>query len=247
MRRTHVLFNGIDLTECFYVSDLQEPLLPREVGTADVPGMDGALFTGVRLMPRTIALTLTVKDKSMEGMRAAERCLAAILATKEPTPLSLSIDDGLYYMAVPSAAEAGALYRKAVRHVVEFQCPDPVAYGRERTVTVPSGGRVTFDVGGTYPTMPVVSARCVYTASGQQWRLALEDGTYLHHAWDTDAATAGTVTFDCAERVAKLGSRTFMLSAGADWLELEPGEHTLTMSGEACGGDATVTFRERWL
>lgn len=246
--RTHVMFNGIDLTSLFNVSDLEDALLPREVSTVEVPGMDGALFAGVKLSQRSIKLTLTVKDDSLDGVRAASRLLAAILAVKQPAPLSMSIDGGLYFMAVPKAQEPGVIFRNAVRHEVEFVIPDPVAYGDLRTITVPSGGSVTFTVGGTYPTMPTVEDVLTVSASDKLWRLSLEDGTYLAYEPSYDGATRiDSLAIDCPARTLKVNGYTEMLTAESLWLELMPGTHTLTLDGSATSGPATVTFRERWM
>lgn len=248
MRRTYVMFNGVTLTDLFYVSELEESLLPREVGTVEVPGMDGALFTGVKLSQRSINLRLTVKDESMEGVRSAARLLASILATRELAPLSMSIDDGIYYMAIPTAQNPGDIFRNAVRHDIEFVAPDPVAYGKLRTVTVPAGGSVTFTVGGSYPTMPVVKCDCSASGSDQLWRLSLEDGTYLAYSPAYDGAIASeSLVVDCPARTLKVNGATKMLTSEALWLELTPGTHTLALDGSVSSGDATVTFRERWL
>lgn len=243
MRRTRVTFNGFELTRHYIVSDLRNPLLPRELSTAEVPGRDGSIFMGARLSPRTITLRLTVRDKTVEGMQAAARMLAAILATDEPAPLSMSIDSGLYYMAIPNAQSDGDRYRHAISYDVEFLVPDPVAYGAERTVTVPSGGSVTFDVGGTYPTMPQVSASAAANGSGGFWRVRLDDGDYLMATIPDGVATA-PVDADCAARTLTVNGSVAILQPSADWLVLTPGQHTLQMTGT---GEAVVTYVERWL
>lgn len=241
--RTKVFFNGYELTHLFIVSDLKNSLLPRSVNTVDVPGRDGSLFTSTNLAARTIGLTLTVRDKSIKGVQLAARALAAILAVDEPKPLEISIDDGLYYLAIPEAGSDGKRFRKAVSYEVSFVCPDPVSYGVERRVTVPSGGSVTFEVDGTYPTMPVVSASAAANGGGGFWRLRLEDGSYLL-ATIPQGVSSAPVIADCAKRTLRVNNSTALLAPEADWLVFEPGEHTLEMTGT---GAAIVTFNERWL
>lgn len=243
MSRTRVMFNGFELTRDYYVSDLRTSLLPRTIGTQDVPSRDGVLFTGARLAQRSIALTLTIVSKSIERRQAAARYLASLLAVNEPKPLQISIDDGLYYMAIPQSSDDATRWVNATSFDVVFECPDPVAYGIERVVTVPSGGSVTFEVGGTYPTMPFVSASAAANGSGGSWRITKEDGSYIMATIPNGINTAPVVA-DCSARTLKVNGSTAMLVPQADWLVLEPGEHTLTMTGT---GAATVTFNERWL
>lgn len=237
------MFDGHELSHDYYVSDLRDPLLVRTIGMQDVPGRDGSIFTGVRLAPKTITLRFTCVSKRMEARRAAGRRLAALLAVSEPKPLQISIDDGLYYMAVPQSADDAAQWVNATSFEVAFECPDPVAYGVERVITVPSGGSVAFEVGGTYPTMPVVSASAAANGSGGFWRITKEDGSYIMAIIPNGISTAPVVA-DCLARTLKVNSNTDLLVPQADWLVLEPGEHTLTMTGS---GVATVTFNERWL
>ena len=241
--RTRVLFNGYELSRHFIVSDLRNALLPRSIKTVDVPGRDGTVFTGSTLSERTIGMTLTVLDRTAEGRQAAARTLAAILAVDEPKPLSLSIDGGLWYMAMPNATEDGRRYRNATSYDVTFVCPDPVAYGPEKLVTVPSGGSVTFTVDGTYPAMPTISASSAANGGGGFWRVRLEDGSYVIATIPAGVASA-PVLADCAKRVLRVNDSVALLDPEADWLVLEPGEHTLEMTGT---GAAVVTFNERWL
>ena len=243
MSRTVVTFDGHELTRLFAVSNLQNSLLPRTLNTVDVPGRDGSLFLGVSLAVRTIKLTLTVRDRTPSGLQAASRALAAILNVSEPKPLSMSIDGGLYYMAIPNAQADGTRYRNAVTYDVEFLCADPVAYGTERTITVPSGGSVTFEVDGTYPTAPQVSVSAAKNGSGGYWRLTLDSDEYLVATIPSGVTTA-PVEIDCAARTLKVNGNIALLQPEADWLVLEPGEHTLSMTGT---GQAMVIYVERWL
>lgn len=241
--RTQVIFDGFELSRHFHVSNLRTSLLPRTVKTREVPGRDGSLYLGASHAARTITMTLSVMGKAVEERQQASRMLAAILAVDEPRPLSLSIDSGLWYMAVPVSDGDGSRYRNATTFDVAFECPDPIAYGRERTVTVPSGGSVSFEVGGTHPTMPHVSAAAAKKGSSGFWRLTLEDGSFFAATIPSNLSTA-PVAADCATRVLRVNGDVSLLDPSADWLVLAPGRHTLTMNGT---GAATVTFNERWL
>lgn len=241
MSRTTVTYNGVDLTELCIVSDLRTSLLPREVQGQEVPGRDGTLFGGVRLAERTVTLAMTVHGDTDGERQAAARALAAALATDAPAPLAISVDGGRYWMAVPTSGSDAVRWRHHTSFEVEFLCPDPVAYGETRTVSVPSGGSVALEVGGTYPTRPVVSASAALNdGTAGEWRLTLDGGTYL----SADAPTARSVVADCAERTLVVAGATAMLDPYADWLVLEPGAHTLAMTGT---GAASVSYTERWL
>ena len=246
--RTRVMFDGHELTADYYVSNLRTSLLPRTIGTKEVSGRDGAVFTGVKLAQRTITLTLTAVGKSVEERHAAARRLAALLAVSEPRPLQISIDDGLYYMAVPQSSSDATRWVNAISFEVTFACPDPVAYGMERTVIVPAGGSATFFVGGTYQTMPHVLTEMGVTGNNKTWNLALEDGSYLYYkAPNSSVSRVHTLSFDCEDRVFRANGVVSRLVLGADWLVFEPGEHTLDMGGTSVLYDAEVTFTERWL
>lgn len=240
--RTTVTFDGHDLTQDYRVSDLRTPLLPVTIDTADVPGRDGLLMVGRRLAPRTVSLRLTVKGTDQVARQAAARRLAQILNVSEPRPLAISIDGGLYYMAVPNATADGQRYLNATSFEVAFEASDPVAYGATRTVTVPSGGSVTFEVGGTYPTMPRIDVPAARNGSGGFWRLLLEDGSFMTLTLPGSGTYA--IAADCAERVLRVAGNVTALPPTSDWLVLEPGEHTLTMTGT---GAATVAYEERWV
>ena len=243
MSRTTVTFNGTDLTASYRVSDLRTSLLPRRVATAKVPGMDGAVLTSAPMDVRTITLTLSVMGTDVAARQTAARALASALNVSEPKPLAISIDGGLYYMALPESGGDATRFYNAIQFEVDFTCFDPVAYGTEKTVTVPSGGNATFTVNGTYPTMPTISVPQATNGAQGYWRLSLEDGSYLIATIPTGVQNAPIVA-DCANRVLKVNGSVVILQPEADWLVLTPGQHKLTMVG---GGAATVTYRERWV
>lgn len=241
--RTRVTFDGVDLGELCHVSDLQAPLLPRTICEEDVAGRDGSLYTGVRLQPRDINVRMTVKGATLADRREAARNVAAVLAVDSPRPLSISADDGLWWMAIPTTDGDVELMANHSSFDVTFRAVDPVAYGDQRTITVPSGGSVTFLVDGTYPARPTVRASAAANGAGGFWKLQLEDGSYLIATVPDGLGTAPVVA-DCLARTLYVNGTLTLLQPDADWLELAPGAHTLTMAGT---GAATVTFDERWL
>ena len=243
MSRTQVWFGQTELTQYAIVSGWDTQLLPREVSQRTVPAMDGAIYTGSRLAERQITVRMALAGHGMAQRQAEARTLAAILATDGPARLEASIDGGLYHMAVATSTPDMTRMVGGLAFDVTFTCPDPVAYGTSRTVTVPSGGSVSFTVGGSYPTMPTVSAPAAKNGSGGFWSLALEDGSHLD-ATIQSGLTSAPVVADCAGRTLTVNGDVALLQPAADWLRLAPGAHTLTMTGT---GAATVTYDERWL
>lgn len=238
--RSTVMWDGEELSAGWtLVSDRREQLLPTDVATIDVPGLDGALFGGVTRAVRQVTLALHVMGPF--GERAPHvRELAARLAVDGPRPLMFSDEAPLWRMAVPNADPEGVAFYNADGYAdVKFVCPDPWFYGEEAGVTVPSGGSVTFTVGGTAPTMPIVTAPAALNGSGGVWRLMLDDTTYIA----ASVPSARSLVCDCVDRVLRVNGTVTLLRPDADWLVLEPGTHTLAMTGT---GAATVTWTERW-
>lgn len=242
-RRTRVTFNGVNLTDLYHVSNLRNSLLPREVSSVTVPGMDGALLTGSRLTTRTITLTLTVKGSGIAERQRAARMLAQALAVAEPAPLELSIDGGLHYLAMPTSVGDGARYSNALRFEVRFECLDPTLHGTRERWSLTSGGSAKVIVGGTHPTMPLVEVTGARNGSNGVWKLTLDGGDYIVATIPT-GVTSAPIVADCENRVLRVNGTVRLLQPEADWLVLEPGEHTLAMEGSGTG---TVSFEERWL
>lgn len=244
MGRTVVLYNGVDLTADYVVSDLRRPLLPKEAMGATVPGMDGEVYTGSRLTPRMVTLTMYAIDADIALREAAARRLAAALDVQQPAPLSISIDGGLYLMAVPTSTGDAARFTQANSFQVQFEAFDPVFWGEERTTVIEWGQTpTTFTVGGTYPARPVISVPTAERAAfGNYWRITLDDGSFMSVAVPESGMVP--ILADCEARTLSVNGTNRLLNPLSDWLVLTPGEHSLVIDGL---GDATLTYRERWL
>lgn len=234
-----VMWDGEELSAGWvFVSDRHEQLLPRNVTTIDVPGRDGAIFGGVTQAVRQLTLSLYVLGRPDERAEHV-RELAARLAVDGPRPLRFG--DELTRMAIPNADQDGESFVNAERFEVTFTCPDPWLYGEVRTATIPSGGSVTIDVGGTAPTWPTITAAAT-GGSQSSWIVTMDDGSGIYAA--IPSGTEYEVTADCAARTLMVNGETAMLPPAYDWPRLTPGSHTLTMMQGT--GDATVTWQERW-
>lgn len=239
---TTVTFGGYELTEHFIVSDLVRSYLPRSSSMVKVDGRDGELFRSVSLDRLEISMTATyIGDPASRS--DALRELALHLNTYEPARLEISDDGGKYYLAV---ASGGSVERFIGAETVElvFEAPDPAMYGDEVTVTVPSGGSVTFEVGGNAATHPTIGANAVRDATTKLWGLRLDGGDYIRV--ETNSGSARWVDIDCEKRTVTVDSvwRTIP-TLNSDWLVFEPGEHVLV--NDQGTGIATVRYTERWL
>lgn len=243
-----ILYDGHDLESLFLVDwHIDRELTPWQPDIVDAPGAVGSLFGGTQAQPISVSMQLTIIAKSRDERQEALRTLAGWLAVDSPRVLQLADEGGRYRMAVPTGNAGVSALLDADTVQISFTCPDPRLWGKRRTVTCPKDGSVTFSVGGTAPSMPTVTTTVAASAAGQQWTLTLEDGTYLlYQPTYTGALQSRALAIDCAERTLTVDGATKMLSPLADWLTLAPGEHTLTMGGEATGGAATIAWHEMW-
>lgn len=235
-----VTFDGHTLNDLFYVGNVDVGLPEISNDFTDRTG-DGSIHRGMRLGGVTIVVPLVAKPRGMERARTSIAELMGWLDVDEPRKLSLSADDGLWRMAVPNAVSM-ADAEWGDRLTVEFRQPDPALYGKSRSVTVPSGGSVTFHVGGTYPTKPTVSGTVTRDGTTHLWGIRLDGGDFVRASVPTSSATA--VAIDCDARTCAVGGATTIPTLDSDWLELKPGTHTL--QNDQGTGACTVTWHERW-
>lgn len=238
------IFDGVDYSDILEVASVEMPAIPAS--TPDLryaTGKDGAYFAGNQLNPLTLKVTarLATREIDARDIQRAWAKAAASMRTDSPRPLCLT--EGIYRMAILTDQTPLEFKTYSATAELTFLCPDPVAYGAERTITVPSGSNATFIVGGTYPAKPSIAASAVRDASALVWGLRLDGGDFLHVP--TGSASATAIEVDCESRTCRIGADAAMVTLDSDWLELAPGEHTLAMDKGT--GAATVTFRERWL
>ncbi len=236
-----LMYDGHDFESLFIVGDPEISILNYQPKTVESDSKNGSAVIGKTWGNSTVAFTLVVEGSASER-RDKLSTLGAWLDVDEPKPLVLPDNPDRYYMAVPSGAlelnrAIGAEYAQ-----ITFLITEPDSYGKERTVTVPSGGSITFIVGGTAKTYPRITASAVRDSSSQVWGIKLDEGDYVHIA--TGAAAARAIVADCENRTLTIAGAVAIPTPDSDWLELEPGEHTLRMDNGT--GAATVTFIERW-
>jgi len=236
-----VAFDGVVLSDLYTVL-VKRGVASRNVDYEAVPGRDGVAVKGVDYAPPTLSLVFVLEPGS--DAPSAVRELSALLATREPRKLELGEDFGLYCMAMPYGEPSWRRLPNGSSVEFPFLIMDAAMYGTLRTATVPSGGSVTFTVGGTYPTKPKITASAaVRNSSTGMWGLTLDNGPVLAYAFGSNTSRA--VSADCDTRSSRVDGDIALPTLSSTWFELEPGSHTVNMHTGT--GAAVIEWRERWL
>lgn len=241
--REEVIFNGIRLSDYFDIIDVKRPNAAVASETMAVSGRDGLVLTGSSLGTVTISVIIMLRDSEVSGRRARMREVQVLLNTKEPAPLEFSEDEGLYYMAKLDGEMPVREHVRSGGIEVNFTAFDPILYGRRRSVTVPSGGSVTFIVGGSYKTRPRISGSVKgANQTGNLWGIRLDD------RYSMRIPMGGTATkpldIDCKDRICRVNSVITLPTMQSDWFALEAGQHVI--ENDMGSGAVTVTWNERW-
>lgn len=237
-----VTFDGYEITQYHDVIGIVRTA-PYMTPNLVMAGETGRYSYGGRTMvPPRISFTI-LANSGMEDRRRREfHELANVLMVSDFVKVAFSTDDGLYYMAIPDTELSEKQYVMDGRMDVSMQCDSIAKYGREHSVTVPSGGSKTFIVGGNHKAYPVIETSLAVRANGI-WGVRLDEQGYSHVS--LPSSSASSVTIDCAEQLCSVNGYASMITLDSDWLELEPGERTIR--NDAGTGACTVTWQERWV
>ena len=236
-----IVFDGHDIESLFVCGDPEITVFSFENELRPLKG-GGSAFAGGRMASTSVSFAAAAIGSAQER-RAAISTLGSWLDVDSPKWLCLPDMPDWQYLAIPDGAVDLSRHIDGEDFTLTFLLVDPVAYGMERTVTVPSGGSVTFMVEGTHPTYPKITANAVRNSTSLVWGLKLDEVDFIHVA--TGNASARSVALDCKERTCVVNSSVSLPTLDSDWLEFTPGKHTLRMDNGT--GAATVTFVERWL
>lgn len=235
-------FNGHDLTADFICGEPKRSII-KATPTLHERSLNGSVFAGMRFAASSISFTIATMASTATERREAFSTLGSWLDVDEPKQLVLPETPDWYWLAVPDGSFDIEKHIDGDSAELTFVLVDHVAYGIERTVTVPSGGSVTFDVDGTYAAKPNIKATAVRDSTALVWGVRLDSADFVHVA--TGASSGRVTVIDCDARTVTVSSNTSILTLDSDWLELTPGTHTLAMDYGT--GAATVKYRERWL
>lgn len=212
--------------------------------TEDVPGRHGTLLREITYEPRTITLECRAFEKRWEDFELLRDKLVTHLFTGGEVKLVVRSHPLEHYMAyLNSLTEGDRIGGTGIGYLeLEFIAPDPWRYGETHSVTVPSGGSVTFRVGGNMPaTISLSASAAVRNGASTLWGVRFDEGDFMHIA--TGSSSSRSVNIDGAKRTAKIQNATAMISIDSDWVTLSPGRHTARMDEGT--GAATLTWQER--
>lgn len=212
--------------------------------TLDVPGRNGTLLQEITYEPRTITLECRAFEKTWDGFELLRDKLVSHLMTGGEVKLILRTHPREYYMAyLVGITEGDRIGGTGIGYLeLEFQATDPCRYGATHSVAVPSGGSVTFKVGGNQPAaIGVASDAAVRNSASTVWGVCFDEAGFVHVA--TGSSSARPVTIDSDARTVAVGQATAMLTLDSDWPKLAPGTHTARMDEGT--GAATLTWTER--
>lgn len=235
-------FDGHDLESIFTCGDPEISILNATPDLRDVGGRHGSAFAGLTYGNSTVAFTIAAIGTALER-RNALSTLGSWLMVSEPKQLVLPDTPDRYYLAVPSGPLE--LQRGIGSEIakVTFTLTDPTAYGETKTVSLPSASSIQINVNGTAPTyLNVLANSAVRNSSALVWGVKVDNQDFAHVA--TGSSSARKVEIYCADRVCKLQNAITLPTLDSDWLELEPGTHTVTMDYGT--GAATLSWVERW-
>ena len=243
VRGQTVIFDGHCLNDRFYVGEVAVGLPDFSPEVEDRITGDGARLRRMRLGTAQIDVQLVVRPVQGETPREAISDLLSWMHVDGPRELSLSGDRGLWRMCVPSGTPQMTDDQWGDRLSVSFLQLDPALYGIEREVTVPSGGTLSFNVGGDYPTRPTITATAARrNGTTRQWGLRLDDADVMRVI--VPVSTSSSVTMDCAGRTCSVNGATTIPTLASDWFELRPGMHSLR--NDQGSGACVVSWHERW-
>ena len=243
MRGQTITFDGHRLNDRFFVGEVAVGL-PEFVPTMEERTVgNGSVVRGMRLGGVEVTVALVTKPVRGESAREALSDLCAWLDVDGPRRLSLSADHGLWRLAVPSGAPQVGDAEWEDKVTVTFAQPDPILYGIRREVGVPSGGTLSFSVGGDHPTRPTITCdAATRDGTALQWGVRLDDGDVMRVG--VPVATASAVEMDCEARTCAVNGATTIPTVNSDWFELKPGTHAIR--NDMGGGACVVSWYERW-
>lgn len=237
-----VTFNGIDLSEYFYVkSDSGRGIMSRELSLLTLPSQDGGHLTGIKYPTRSIALEVVIACDSAEDLRKRLEEINEVLAVTKPAPLIFDDEPDRTYYAVSESVSEG--YEKHGWHVttINFICPEPFKHGGQQ-INKYTTSAVLVNQGAIFA-RPII--QLVFTKAQIDFKISRnsEDFKLIRNFVAGDR-----VTIDCTNQSVKLNGESAMPIR--DWrtpfkrLSLSKGRNTFVSDTVA---DVTVTFTERFI
>lgn len=239
-------YDGFDLTR-YVIVKLERPVGPSlRIKSEQVSGRDGEIPVSIELDTLQVTAHCTLRRKYYYQWERVRMELAAAFTKLGERVLTLPDEPGLYRMATASLTDnVQTPLEPPVEFSVEFVCHNPIAYGNEHSVTIPSGGSVEFEVGGMLPVINInmTAAAAVRNSSSGVWGVRFDEGDFMHVA--LSSGSSRKIEIDCEKRTVRVANATDMITLDSSWPKLEPGTHVARMDQGT--GTATLTWIERYL
>ena len=241
----NLTYNGHDLTTLFTCGDPEITILDSTPDNREVSGRNGAAFVGMKYGVPSVACTIAAFGTPSER-RAKFSTLGQWLMVDEPKPLYLPDTPDRYYLAVPSGALQLTRGFDGETATLTFELTDPVAYGEQKMITLPSRGSLTFTVGGTAPTYFYRDLAAIGTPDASTLRYGIRlDNSQTWCVTHDSTSNLRVGPFDFEKRSLMVDGVVSVPTLDSDWFALTPGEHTLE---NYLGGGTSLwlKYRERW-
>lgn len=225
------------------IQRLTDPMAVRP-RTAETPGKDGAYSAGGLLGSRRFSMRGLMQGTSADNLRTIWRAFRAAHKPGAARTFYRHSDEYINAEVVGiSEAEFNEMGRVHIRFEVDFLAVDPFAYKSttDSQTGLAAGGTATNN--GTAYVMP--SLALDISSIGTSGTVTITNTTTGQALTLTPAAT-GVNTIDCgAETVVRGGvDKTTELSTASEFMRLDPGANTITVS--TTGGLTVSTLAFTW-
>lgn len=148
-------YGGVAPPSFFKTKKVSFPALPpTDVKTLDIPGRDGEYFQGKTYGSNTITVEFLIESPDVDSVMYYAEELARWLDQDGPAPLIFSEKPNrTYYAIVKDNIDMERIVNIGTG-TIQFFCPDPCAYGEEKTLSLPPNQAVSIANNGTAKAFP---------------------------------------------------------------------------------------------
>lgn len=234
-------YDGQDLSHLFKVESVGRSVLPPvEVNQTTIGGRDGSVFGStalgaleIEVRVRLIAPRAVGIEAQRQSFDALRRRVAVSLYRDHLCELVLDDAPDVYYMAVLSGDTDIERFAETGGATLTFLCPESIAHGHTFTRKAHNGGTQRVNVGGSYPTAPVLTCAC----NGSP-----VSATFDGKPFRTVRAASGTLVVDAVSHTCEVDGSPVPVNIEDDYPSWEPGIHEVS-----CSLPYEVVWEERWL
>lgn len=246
-----MIYDGYDFSDLLVVERVERSLLPGlTVNTSNVPGKDGTSFRSVTVDALTINVDVRIiapaDGAANQKLRfeLARREIAGHLLKRRPCELVVDDAPDLVYTASLTGSTDLERFVYTGGTTLEFSCVEPCGVGRtvkrsaspsqESDASDVDQAFVRANVGGNYPTAPIVT----FNGSQSMYQASFDGAMFAVYCM----AGQGELVVDCHRKKAYQGSYAATVDINCEWPSWEPGVHTV-QSDDAFA----VEWSERWV